>query len=529
MAFIPFLKIQLVFFSLVICLQFSAVSQLPFCKDSFPASLLLNSSFEQYSGCNHEYSDLEGGYIDVLAPVLVNNWHPFSEYRPVEYFNYNCKSGSTGSIFDSTSYPDNTRSYVKVPWPLPDSIGFIAISETTSEAVDLEKQIPKTYVTACLLQPLYIGQPYVFSFYLGFGKQHLSNFTDNFTSPSPFGIALFGRQDCQSYPSLRDLDSADGCLTNRAGWVQLGKVQLKGNNQWVQGVIEFTPSANISCIGVGPDCSVNPYLTGKSPMYYMDKFVLAPKADFSFKSITAISGSVCTGNFILKAPAYPDANYQWYRNRMAIPNASSQVYVVPNVAEASGDYSANISLPYNACINTLPYTVSFSDINKFNLGNDTTVCAPTEIQLSAAWQNAQKYIWQDGSTNSTFIANKTGNYSVEVTDEYGCIKKDTIKITIQGCDECELYVPSAFTPNNDKINDIFKALPKCTNFGFQHFKLRIYNRWGQAVFTSNTIYKGWDGTYKTHPLDTGTYIYFIDYAFEQNKPLTKKGTVLLLR
>ena len=92
-----------------------------------------------------------------------------------------------------------------------------------------------------------------------------------------------------------------------------------------------------------------------------------------------------------------------------------------------------------------------------------------------------------------------------------------------------MYIPSAFTPNNDGLNDVFRALPKCANIGFQHYRMRIYNRWGQIVFTGRDILRGWDGTYKSHFLDAGTYIYYIDYAFKQNKPLSLKGTIQLVR
>lgn len=532
MAFITFLRITLSFSLLIIYLPFKALSQLPTCKDSFPTSLLPNSSFEQYSGCNQEFPDLEGGYIDYYSSsygeVSVNGWHTFKESLTVYYFNYNCRSNKPTSIFDSLSFPERGCNDAKVPRPLPDSTGFIAISNHITDRSDEENKISKTYLTSCLTDPLYPGQPYVFSFYFGFGIQRRTSCTDPHASPSPFGIAIFGRQDCPDYP-LNDPSLPSGCLTNNSGWVQLGKVELRGENQWVQGVIEFTPQTQISCIGIGPDCSERYYLIGTEAMYYMDKFILAPKADFSFKTITALSGNPCTGNFVLKAPTHPAATYQWYKDEVPIANATSQVYTVPGSPGAAGNYRASISLPYNTCVNTLPYTVSFSDVNKFSLGNDTTTCAPAEIQLNARWHNGRQYLWQDGSSSSFLAVNKTGNYSVQLTDEYGCIKKDTIKVTIQGCEECEMYIPSAFTPNNDGLNDVFRALPKCANIGFQRFRMRIYNRWGQAVFTSDDIHKGWDGTYKNRPLDTGTYIYYIDYAFKQNKPLSQKGTIQLVR
>src|SRR6478736_2358351 len=92
---------------LFILLGFHAFPQMPACKDSFPLSLLLNHSFEEYSGCyTNNASTLEGGYIDGLTGfggIIVNNWHSFTgQNHEVHYFNYNCKSNQIESVFDST-------------------------------------------------------------------------------------------------------------------------------------------------------------------------------------------------------------------------------------------------------------------------------------------------------------------------------------------------------------------------------------------------------------------------------------------
>ncbi len=119
----------------------------------------------------------------------------------------------------------------------------------------------------------------------------------------------------------------DGCLTNSSGWVQLGKVTIKGNNEWVTAAIEFTPQTNIACIGIGPDCSnhsIDADFYYSASTHYMDKLVLAPIADFSFRNITAISGDVCNGHYVLKAPPYLNSTYQWYKDQVLIPGATSE-------------------------------------------------------------------------------------------------------------------------------------------------------------------------------------------------------------
>lgn len=89
-------------------------------------------------------------------------------------------------------------------------------------------------------------------------------------------------------------------------------------------------------------------------------------------------------------------------------------------------------------------------------------------------------------------------------------------------------MPDAFTPNNDGLNDVLKGHINCP---VDEYQLKIYNRWGQNVFQTNIVDKGWDGTFKGNQQSTGVYTYFIRFknsAFEQTYK-TKKGTVMIIR
>lgn len=527
MAFVFFQRIATCLF-FIFLFQFNVHAQLPACKDSFPTSLLLNNSFEQYSGCSSQYAgSLEGGYIDEYEQsggIKVNNWHSFLHGFNVHYFNMKCRSNLGSSIFDTGYFDGNSRNNPKVPLPLPDSSGFIATTVYNAGYGPPGED----YITYCLASPLYAQQKYVFSFYFGFGTQKYGTESSPHGSPSPFTLAIFGRQDCPDYP-LQPTDNGlyQGCLVNQPGWALLGFVMLTGKNEWVQGNIEFTPQTPISCIGIGPYCEGG-NLKDTQAVYYMDKFILAPKPDFSFKNITAVKGNVCTGHFQLEAPEYDNATYQWYKDRHAIAGANSRTYAVPDVPGAAGAYQANISLPYNTCLNTLPYTVEFSDLQNFHLGNDTSICAPSSIRINTLW-TASQFLWQDGSTKSFYDVTQSGTYSVKLTDQYGCTKSDAIKVNVENCSICDLFVPSAFTPNNDRLNDVFRVLPKCQYVALQRFKLNIYNRWGQLIYVANDINESWDGTFKSQPQSAGVYVYYLEYQFKQNPIIKKKGTIELLR
>jgi gliding motility-associated-like protein len=517
----------------VLILQKTSHCQLPACKDSFPISLFKNSSFEQYSGCDPaNASVLEGGYIDGLdgfGGIAVDTWHSFiRRHHEIHYFNFNCRTSSAESIF----YPNNPGcySYPSVPLPLPDGPGFISLNQLRSRNDIPEQEVLKTYITTCLSQPLVAGKPYVFSFYFGFANQPSDYCYQQ--SVSPYGIGIFGRQDCPSYP-LNDSVGLGGCLANFDGWKQLGTVTLQGQREWVTGAIEFTPPANISCIGIGPDCAIltNDTLAYSSfnltQMHYMDNFVLATKEDYAFRTISVLAGNSCTGHFSLKAPHYVNAFYQWYRNGVIIPGANADVYSVPDEKEAEGAYVVNM-LHDNTCTNSLPFVVKFSALADFDLGNDEFICEPDTLTLNARLSTGGRYLWQDGSTGPEMKVSKSGVYWVQVTDNLGCVKYDSIKVNVQDCQECRLFVPSAFSPNDDGLNDVFRTRPQCPGAAPQQYELRVYNRWGQLVFMTHNINDGWNGRIRNAISYPETFVYLVSYSYGKINHL-QKGTVTLIR
>lgn len=107
----------------------------------------------------------------------------------------------------------------------------------------------------------------------------------------------------------------------------------------------------------------------------------------------------------------------------------------------------------------------------------------------------------------------------------GCNDTDTIKVKVYKIDP-DLYVPTAFSPNSDGINDIFKPIL----LGVKQLKyFNIFNRWGQLVFSSTTKNIGWDGTFGGKAQDPGTYVWQTEGVSYQGKKLTKKGYVVLIR
>ncbi|MGB3467543.1 MAG: gliding motility-associated C-terminal domain-containing protein, partial [Cyclobacteriaceae bacterium] len=88
-----------------------------------------------------------------------------------------------------------------------------------------------------------------------------------------------------------------------------------------------------------------------------------------------------------------------------------------------------------------------------------------------------------------------------------------------------IILPTAFTPNGDGLNDIF--LPVIDEA--DSFEMKVFNRWGEILFYSNSIFEGWDGKYKRGTAQSGTYIYQISLKKGNGIVINQSGTFLLMK
>lgn len=205
-------------------------------------------------------------------------------------------------------------------------------------------------------------------------------------------------------------------------------------------------------------------------------------------------------------------NWQW--------NTGSQTSEI-TVSDA-GEYWVVVS--DDACKAADTAYVKTNRTPAVNLGKDSTICFGEELKLTATDPVAETYLWQDSSTDSVRIVNSTGYYEVTISNECGTAS-DGVAVTVDENCANQLFVPTAFTPNNDNKNDILRARAffPITNFYFQ-----IYNRWGQQVFFTNDITIGWDGNFGGVKASSGTYVWRLGYK-RKGIPYEQKGVTVLIR
>jgi gliding motility-associated-like protein len=222
--------------------------------------------------------------------------------------------------------------------------------------------------------------------------------------------------------------------------------------------------------------------------------------------------SICKGQTILLNAANNNATCTWQ------DGATGSTYAAKN----SGIYTVKVSL--NGCDASAALRLSTINIPAPSLGADTTVCINRHLLLNSFFDGAT-YKWQDGSIRPQFDVAQPGIYSVQVSNQCGS-GSDTINVQYENC-ACKIAIPNAFTPNNDGKNDVFRPSFQCL---FSNYKLRIFGRWGQAVFISQTPSAGWDGNFKDEPQPAGGYLYEITYQDDlTGKSVRKTGTFILLR
>lgn len=483
------------------------------CRFNVTGNMLLNASFESYSRCPVTY--LYNTEFDIA-----DHWQ-YGTYTNVNeaYFYHNFKCA-----YDS----DQIMRYMPPELPLPDGKGFISISKSAyiNPAIP-ESDMAKGYVSQCLQSPLKTGESYTLSFYAGRFRSW-----DNFPGKIyPFTVAVFGHSNCNTVPFGKVNALGNGCPANYPGWVLLGKTTLFSNGQWVQGKIDLTIPSEINVIEIGSDCSILTPIVDLVDSttfldyhrYYLDDLHLLPSKDFHFEYIHPQTTSSCTDHPVLVAPVAEGATYQWYKDSIAIKGATDSVYQVLNSYERSY-YNVMIST-IEKCIISEPFLFTASKLNEINIPADTTFCSENDNILLAPVLDGINYSI-NGVTSHIVSISKAGNYNIIASDVTGCQKTFKTNVRKVNCSGCETRMPTAFTPNGDGLNDLFRPKFNCS---VQAIEFTIFNKWGQKIFESRDVNKGWDGTYEGTKLTTGAYVYMLRYTTAANITKIAKGMILLIR
>ena len=220
--------------------------------------------------------------------------------------------------------------------------------------------------------------------------------------------------------------------------------------------------------------------------------------------------TLCQGSTLTLKSDITGAKYLW--------NTGSRDSAI--LVNKSGIYWLQTSVGDCSIIDTVK--VNFIPPPIIDLGRDSIVCENDEFMLDAGNPGA-KYLWSTGEETQRIAIKKGGKYWVQVSGG-DCYASDTV--TYYPC-RAKIFVPNAFTPDGDHLNDTLHI------YGTDIFdaRLTITNRWGEIIYQSQEIHKGWDGKFRGRRCPSGQYfwtLYYWEYEGNILYPKEKKGPVYLL-
>lgn len=245
--------------------------------------------------------------------------------------------------------------------------------------------------------------------------------------------------------------------------------------------------------------------------------------------VTAVTQSpydFCTGKAV-QLNASGGFYYQW-----TPPISLSNPNVANPFASPSSSvvYVVNVS---NDCFSdTATVVLTIRPLPIIDAGMDTLIYRNTEATLQGV-SNVSNNYWAPGlhvknplDLNSTANPLKTSRYYLYAISNYGCMSIDSVLITVDP--KTQLFIPTAFSPNNDGENDVFRIVPPTLNIA-QLDEFAVFNRWGEKVFSTHDINEGWNGSFNNRPQDVGVYIWYVRAVTYDGEPVFKKGNVTLVK
>jgi gliding motility-associated-like protein len=236
---------------------------------------------------------------------------------------------------------------------------------------------------------------------------------------------------------------------------------------------------------------------------------------------------VCEGEFLLMTPfvngGTGEVSYFW-EGPNGFESTGSFVEFEHISKTDAGSYLITVTDTID-CVESAEVKVTVFDNPQIAFREQDTIFDQPGFILDAG-SGYQNYLWNTGDTTNAITIDIEGLYSVLITSSTSCKSTDSVTVLWE---QSAFYLPNAFSPNGDGLNDEFKAVQKYDFVNTYH--MQIYNRWGEMIFETSDINRGWDGTFEGKPSPQGSYVYKIIYTAwpNKNEQQLETGVVTLVR
>jgi gliding motility-associated-like protein len=220
----------------------------------------------------------------------------------------------------------------------------------------------------------------------------------------------------------------------------------------------------------------------------------------------------------------PGYDYLWSMNNN-FSNAMANNLPAGNYTITITDQNGCDTILSASIAEPLPILISLPD--SFTMQHGDTLSLTNSYSggvgnISFTWWPVAGLSCSDCQIPDAFPPYTTG-YVFSVTDEAGCTASASTVVAV--LIDKTIYIPNAFSPNEDRINDYFFVQVQDVT----EYELKIFNRWGELVFMSNNPKQGWDGTYKGKPLPPSVFVYQVRMTFPDGEKKSMKGSLVLIR
>jgi len=247
-----------------------------------------------------------------------------------------------------------------------------------------------------------------------------------------------------------------------------------------------------------------------------------PKPDMI---ITGVGMGICVGDSATLT-AMGGINYTWEPAATVYPSTGNPVTVFPTQTTT---YTAT-GTDANGCTNTATYDVDVTSVLDFKVVKNRDIeCGFNQAQLFAS--GADTYSWWP-STGLNNANSATPIVQIDETTTYyvtgvkgNCLFTDSITVYVFKNNEASVFVPNAFSPNGDGVNDCIRPMHQAN---FKRYYFTVYNRFGNKVFSTYDPNECWNGQYKYKDAEVGIYFYYLTGETNCGE-IIKKGDIMLMR
>ncbi|NBV67353.1 MAG: PKD domain-containing protein [Flavobacteriia bacterium] len=288
----------------------------------------------------------------------------------------------------------------------------------------------------------------------------------------------------------------------------------------------WSPNQNISTT-IGPLVTIWP----DSNMYYYCAFTNAcgtlidsVYANILQANVTAGNDTIICPNEIAQLWANGAQHYLWSPSNFIVNQAGNQVWVSP----ATSTNFQVVGIDSNGCLDTAYVEVVLHPLPSILINNNVQAFYGDQIALDAQGNSPGTYVWSPGEflscincPNPIATPEQDYTYYVNFTDLNGCTADAQVNISYDPI----IYVPNAFIPDGNGINDLFGVY----GGNIKSMEMLIFNRWGELICTLGSMQEKWDGTYDGKACQDGTYTWKLKYTDKQQHKFALTGHVILLR